>query len=183
MNYMDFFELTKKRQSCRAYKDIPVEQEKLFACAEAARMSPSACNSQPWNFIIVNDIEKAKNISLALQDKILPINKFTRNCNAYIIITEESANLSAKLGGRFKDQEFAQMDIGIAAMSISLAATHQGLGSCIIGWFDEKKITGILNIPKSKRIRLVIAIGYALSDEIREKQRKPVAEVIHINKW
>ncbi len=180
---MDYFELTKKRQSCRAYKDIPVESEKLYACADAARMSPSACNSQPWNFVIVDDTLVAKRISQALQDKILPINKFTVNCNAYIIITEESANLSAKLGGRFKDQEFAQMDIGIAAMSISLAATYQGLGSCIIGWFDPKKIAGILNIPKSKRIRLVIAIGYPVSDEIRGKQRKPAAEVIHINKW
>jgi len=180
---MDFFELTKNRQSCRSYKDIPVEREKMSACVNAARMSPSACNSQPWNFIIVDDVKTAKSISPALRDKILPINKFTENCNAYIIITEESANLSAKLGGKFKDQEFAQMDIGIAAMSISLAATYQGLGSCIIGWFDSKKIAGILNIPKTKRIRLVIAIGYPLSDQIRDKQRKPENEVVHINKW
>ena len=180
---MEFFELIRRRQSCRAYKDIPVEREKITACAEAARMGPSACNSQPWNFVIVDNTDIAKNISGALQDKVIPINRFTRNCNSYIVITEESANLSAKLGGRFKDQEFAQMDIGIAAMSISLAATYQGLGSCIIGWFDAKKIAKILNIPKSKRIRLVITLGYPESDEIREKQRKTSEEVIHYNEW
>lgn len=180
---MDFFELNKKRQSCRAYKDIPVEREKLLKCAKAAMMGPSACNSQPWNFLVIDDIDTAKKISAALQDKVLPINKFTRNCNAYIIITEEPANLSAKLGGRFKDQEFAQMDIGIASVIISLAATYQGLGSCIIGWFDSKKISEILGIPGSKRIRLVIAVGYPLSDEIKGKVRKSENEVIHINKW
>lgn len=180
---MDFQELAAKRQSCRAYKDIPVERSKLTACIEAARMSPSACNSQPWSFVIVDEPALAKQISVTLTDPILPINRFTRNCNAYIILVEESANLSAKLGGRFKDQEFSQVDLGIAVQSLSLVATDMGLGSCIIGWFDEKALKSLLEIPKNKRIRLLLAVGYAEDETTRVKARKTFEEIVHYNKW
>jgi nitroreductase len=180
---MDFQELAAKRQSCRAYKDIPVERSKLTACVEAARMSPSACNSQPWSFVVVDEPVLAKQISVTLLDPILPINRFTRNCNAYIILVEEPANLSAKLGGKFKDQEFSQVDLGIAVQSLSLAATDVGLGSCIIGWFDEKALRKLLVMPKAKRIRLVLAIGYAEDETTRAKARKTFEEIIHYNKW
>ncbi|MHB1483559.1 MAG: nitroreductase family protein [Saccharofermentanales bacterium] len=180
---MDFKELAEKRESCRAYLDIPVEREKLVECVEAARLSPSACNSQPWGFIIIDEPALAKQISLLLQDDIIPINRFTRNCNAFIIIVEENANLSSKLGGRFKDQDFAQTDIGIAAQMICLSATDQGLGSCIMGWFNEKKLKNLLGIPKTKRIRLIIAAGYPENHETRPKSRRPMEEIMHFNKW
>ncbi len=180
---MKFQELVEKRQSCRAYKDIPVERAKLTACIEAARLSPSACNSQPWGFVVVDEPETAKKISPILLDDILPVNRFTRNCNAFIIVVEESANLSSKLGGRFKDQDFAQIDIGIAVQTLCLAAAEQGLGSCIMGWFGEKKIKTLLGIPKTKRIRLILAIGYPQTEDVRPKVRKPMEEIVHFNKW
>lgn len=180
---MNFKELAEKRESCRAYQDIPVEREKLVACVEAARLSPSACNSQPWSFIIIDEPVLAKQISPLLQDDIIPVNRFTRNCNAYIIIIEEWANLSSTLGGHFKDQEFSQVDIGIAAQTVCLSATDQGLGSCIIGWFNEKKLKNLFGIPKTKRIRLIIAVGYPENDSTRPKSRKPMEEIIHFNKW
>lgn len=180
---MSYINLAKSRYSCRAYKDIPVEKEKLENIARTALLSPSACNSQPWSFVVVHERELAKKVAKTLQDKILPINKFTSECNSFIVIVEEPANLSAKLGGKFKDQQFAQMDIGIVAYSISLAATDASLGSCIIGWFDEKKLSDILKIPDSKRIRLVISIGYPESDSIPEKTRKSPNEKIHYNEW
>lgn len=180
---MDFFELVKMRESCRSYRPVPVEREKLEKCALSAIKGPSACNSQPWSFIIVDDEDTARKVSETLQDKVMPINRFTRNCKSFIVITEEPANISSKLGGKFKDQDFAQMDIGIAAMSISLAATFQGLGSCIIGWFNENRLSAILGIPASKRIRLVISVGYRDNEDVREKKRKPPEEVLHYNKW
>jgi len=180
---MKFQELIEKRQSCRAYKDIPVEREKLLACIEAARLSPSACNSQPWGFVVVDDPNIAKRIPPFMQVKDLPVNRFTRNCNAYIIIVEEPATLSASLDGCFESQHFAQMDVGIAAQTLCLAATEQGLGSCIMGCFNEEKIKELLDIPSSRRIRLIIATGYAETDSLRTKVRKPVGEVLHLNKW
>jgi len=115
---------------------------------------------------------------------LVPANRFTRNCNAFIVVIEEHANLSSKLGGRYLDQEFAAIDLGIATQAICLAATELELGSCIMGIFDERKIKELLGIPKSKRIRLVIAIGYPTdTDSLREKIRKPIDEILHINKW
>ena len=180
---MTFRELAEKRESCRAYKNIPVEREKLVKCVEAARLSPSACNSQPWGFVVIDEPSLAKQISPLLQDDIIPVNRFTRNCNAYVIVIEEQANLSSKLGGHFKDQDFAQIDIGIAAQMVCLSAADQGLGSCIMGWFNEKKLKNLFDIPKSKRIRLIIAVGYPETDSIRPKSRKPIEEIMHFNKW
>jgi nitroreductase len=133
---MTFFELVNKRESCRSYKNVPVEHDKIIACIEAARLAPSACNSQPWHFVVVDDREKARELSPLLQDKVININKYTINVPLFIVVVEGNANLLSKFGGRFKDQEYAKIDIGIAAEHICLAATEQGLGSCILGWFD-----------------------------------------------
>ena len=181
---MTFHELLQKRQSCRAYKDIPVEREKLLTCIEAARLSPSACNSQPWGFVVVDDPGVAKQIPPLMQSGIMPINRFTQDCNAFIIVVEEPTNISSKLGSTIKNQQFAQIDIGIASHAICLSAAEQGLGSCIMGYFNEKKIKGLFGIPLSKRIRLIIAIGYPTdTDPLRRKVRKPIEEILHLNKW
>ncbi len=181
---MNFQELNAKRQSCRAYQNIPVEREKLTACLSAARLCPSACNSQPWSFVLVDDPEVAKRMPMTMLNGVVPVNRFTRSCSAYIVLVEEPANLQAKIGGRFLDQEFAQIDLGIATQTICLAATEQGLGSCIMGCFDEAGIRKLLGIPDSKRVRIVIALGYAEEGyPLRQKSRKPMEEIVHINKW
>lgn len=179
---MSFIDLAKKRYSCRAYEERQVEREKIVSCVEAARLAPSACNSQPWSFVVVDDKQTAIKLSENLSDGPININKFTKDCRAFIVIVEENANVSAKLGGKYKDQEYAQMDIGIAAMSICLNATDVGLGSCIMGWFNEKNVASLLDIPKGKRIRLIIALGYPKSDEVKEKKRKSLEDIMRINK-
>lgn len=95
------------------------------------------------------------------------MNKFTDNCPAFIVVVEEKANLKSRVGEIIKSQEFSSIDIGIATAHICLAATEQGLSSCIMGWLNEKKLKELLSIPKAKRIRLVIGIGYAANDQLR----------------
>ncbi|NCU25531.1 NAD(P)H nitroreductase [Candidatus Nomurabacteria bacterium] len=180
---MTFYELAKSRYSCRSYTDRPVEREKLISCAETAINGPSACNSQPWSFVIVDDRETALALSETMRDGAIRMNAFTRDCPAFIVIVEEGANLSAKLGGKYKDQEYAQIDIGIAAQSICLNATDLGLGTCIIGWFNEKNAAGLLGIPSGKRIRLIIAIGYTETAAPSSKNRKPFEQKVRFNKW
>ena len=51
---MTFFELVKRRKSTRKYSSLPLPREAIDRCLEAARLAPSACNSQPWSFIIVD---------------------------------------------------------------------------------------------------------------------------------
>ncbi len=180
---MDFLELARKRESCRAYIDKPVDRQALVKMVEAAMMSPSACNSQPWRFIIVDDKKRVMAMAPFLEDKLFSLNKFVWSVPAFIVIVESNANLSSKFGGKFKDQAFAQMDIGIAAQSICLAAASMNLGTCIMGSFEEKKLKALLGVPLYKRIRLVLSVGYPLHEMPREKARKAFAEMVSFNTW
>ena len=172
----NFFELIERRESCRNYQNTPVEKEKLEKCMEAARIAPSACNSQPWSFLVINSPTLSPKVAECLQG--MGLNKFAEICPSFIVVIEEKANLTAKLGGIVKDQYYAPIDIGIAASYITLAATEQGLSSCIMGWFHENKLKELLKIPRNKRIRLVIGVGYAASKTLREKKRKGIDEIM-----
>ena len=172
----EFFNLINKRQSCRKYLDKPVEKEKLIKCIEAARVAPSACNSQPWHFVVVNNKELSSKVATCLQDKVM--NKFTSECQAFVIVVEESGNLTSRAGSLMKQQDYRSVDLGIATEHLCLAATQQDLGTCILGWFNEKELKRLLNINKLKRVRLVVAIGYSESDIVRKKIRKNVDEIV-----
>lgn len=171
----DFFDLIISRQSCRKYLDKPVEKEKLIKCIEAARIAPSACNSQPWHFVVVNNKELAKKVAVCTQDKVM--NKFTSECQSFIIIVEESGNITSRAGALMKQQDYRSVDLGIATEHLCLAATEQDLGTCILGWFKEKELKNLLNINKLKRIRLVVAIGYPETNDLRKKVRKSMEEI------
>ena len=175
---MDFLQLVASRQSDRAY-DLTraVEAEKLERILEAARLAPSACNAQPWKFVVVNEPELAVKVGKATAG--LGMNKFAKDAPALILIVEESMNITSFLGAKIKDKYFPLIDIGIAASHITLAAENEGLGSCILGWFDEKEIKKLVGIPSSKRLLLVITIGYP----VKEKTRKPKEKVISYNKY
>lgn len=173
-------ELFKKRQSQRAYKDTPVEPEKIERILEAARLAPSACNAQPWKFIVVDDPELKNQIADATSAKLLGMNHWTKQAPVHIVIVEESANISSNVGSVIKRRHFPIMDIGIAASYISLQAVHEGLGTCFIGWFNEKRVKKLLNIPSGKRPQLIITLGYPDS-EVREKIRKDKAKIVSYN--
>ncbi|MFA5449102.1 MAG: nitroreductase family protein [Clostridia bacterium] len=173
---LDLFETISARESCRDFTAQTVEREKLTKCVEAARLAPSACNGQPWNFYIVSEsVELVEKVRECLKEK--GMNKFTDKAPAFIVITEESTTLTARVGGAIKKHDYPQTDIGIAAAHIVLAATAQGLGSCILGWFEEKKLKEELGIKSAKRIRLVIALGYAEDKPLRTKKRKPAEDI------
>lgn len=175
-------ELFKKRQSQRAYKDTPVEPEKIERILEAARLAPSACNAQPWKFIVVDDPELKNQIADATSAKLLGMNHWTKQAPVHIVIVEESANISSNVGSVIKRRHFPIMDIGIAASHISLQAAYEGLGTCFIGWFNEKRVKKLLNIPTGKRPQLIITLGYPDS-EIREKIRKDKTKIVSYNSY
>ena len=177
MSSQDFLDFLVRRQSVRGYSDTPVEPEKIFRCLEAARMSPSACNAQPWKFIVVD--QPALKDSIAghtTAGRLVPMNHFTRQAPVMVVIVRESPNLTSKIGSILKDKPYTLMDVGIAALQFCLQATAEGLGTCILGWFDEKNVKKLLNIPKSKRAELIITLGYPSSETIRPKVRKKMDE-------
>ena len=177
-----FLELVQHRQSDRAYLDKPVETDKLNRILEAARLAPSACNSQPWKFIVVTDPEKRLQVAEATVSKLLSMNHFTKQAPVQLVVIEESGNFTSSVGGWVTDKHYPHIDLGILAAHITLAAADEGLGSCIIGWCDEKKVQKALEIPKNKRVMLVILLGYT-AQTLREKKRKTKEEIVSYDKY
>ena len=175
-------ELIKSRQSDRKYSNQPVEKEKLERIVEAGRMAPSACNAQPWKFIVVDYPELLVKLAEAASAKLLGMNSFVDQATAMIVVVREQANFSSMVGAAVKNKDYSLIDIGIASQSICLQAEAEGIGSCMLGWFDEKLVKKILSIPKSKRVELIITLGYSLSEK-REKRRKPKEETVSYNTY
>ena len=177
-----FLELVQNRQSDRAYDSKPVEKEKIEYILEAARLAPSACNAQPWKIIVVDDVVLKNTIADATSSKALGMNHFTKQAPVHLVIVEEKANFTSNFGSWAKKKHFPHIDLGIMAEHICLAAAEQGLGSCMIGWFDEQKVRKALNIPASKKVVLVIPIGYS-AQQVREKKRKVLSDIVSWNKY
>ncbi len=178
----DFLKLVNKRQSDRKYLDKPVEEDKLLRCLEAARLAPSACNAQPWTFIVVNQPDLKNAIAEQTFGKLIPINHFTKQAPLIVVIVMEKPNISSRFGEIVKDKKYTLMDVGIAASHFCLQAASEELGTCMIGWFNEEKVRKLLNISKNKRPMLIITLGYP-AGQTRQKRRKKVDEIIRYNNY
>ena len=180
---MDFLKLVSSRQSVRAFDpERPVEKEKIDRIIEAARLAPSACNAQPWSFVLVDEPELKNKIADTTSSRVLGINHFTKQAPIHLLVVEEKVNLSSGVGGWIKNKDYAQLDLGIVTAHIVLAAEAEGLGTCIVGWFDEDKVRDLLHIPSSKRVWLDIVIGYG-TQPLRKKKRKSVDKILSYNKY
>ncbi len=174
---MDFKELVQQRESTRKYSDKPVEREKIEQIMEACRLAPSACNSQPWRFVVATDKAVKDELAEACYGPLLRFNKFAREAPVIAAIIGEKPKWLSRIGGNVKDKDFYLMDIGIVAEHFCLQAADLGLGSCMLGWFDEPKARKILKVPESKRILLLITLGYPVKENIRRKIRKTEKEM------
>jgi nitroreductase len=180
---MDFLELVRKRQSVRKYIDRPVEKDKIERCLEAARLAPSTSNSQPWKFIVVDDPHLKNAIAREAFGKVLSFNRFALEAPVLVVLVTERGTLTSRFGSKVKDKDFALIDMGIAAVQFCLQATEEGLGTCILGWFDEKGAKMLLGVPAESRVYLMITLGYAASGEIRPKKRKRMDEIAYYNRY
>ena len=174
---MNFSEIAINRQSCRSYDPSRnVEDEKLAAILDSAILSPSACNGQPYHITVCKD-QKAREVAEHVTG--LGMNKFAKDAPVMIVISEEDYVATAAFGAKVKKNDYRSMDIGILAAYITAEATSQGLGSCILGWFDDEKVREICGI--NKPVRLIITIGYAKSDDkLRQKKRKEFNKIITV---
>lgn len=171
---MDFLEIARVRQSCRAYDETrPVEAEKLTAVLEAARLAPSACNGQPYHFTVCRG-EVALEVAKATQG--MGMNKFASDAPILIVVSEEAYVKSAAVGAKLKHNDYRSMDIGIAVAYLTAEAATQELGTCILGWLDDEKIRSICGLDQP--VRLVITLGYPKDDTIRPKKRKDLDELV-----
>ena len=171
---MNFIEIANTRQSCRAYDEGRiVEREKLDVILEAARLAPSACNGQPYHFTVCKG-DVARQVAKATQG--MGMNKFASQAPVLIVISEMPYVKSAAMGARVKNNDYRSIDIGITAAYLTAEAAAQGLGTCILGWFDDEKIRNLCNL--SHPVRLVITMGYPKDDTVRPKKRKEISELV-----
>lgn len=178
---MDFIELCHTRESCRNFQKRPLEREKSLLCLEAARLGPSACNSQPWRLILVDEAEQLSQVVQAVYGD--GFNSFAAAAPAFIPIVEDKQPLKVKVGAAIARQDYTSIDIGIAAQNICLAAASQGLGTCIMGMFRQKQLQKVFNIPAARKVRLVIALGYSADEKPRQKERRSFEKMAGINEY
>ena len=180
---MKFIDLVKARQSVRKYLDKSVEREKIERCLEAARLAPSANNSQPWSFIVVEDPRLKDAVARNTFDKLISFNRFSLQAPVLILIISERPSFFSRIGSAIKDKQFSLIDIGITAEHFCLQATEEGLGTCMLGWFNEKGVKALLSISPSKRVELIITMGYPESNQIRPKKRKEIEQIRSYNSY
>ncbi len=173
---MEFSELVKIRQSVRQYQPQPVARELLDKLIESVRLAPSASNSQPWKLVVVDDPELRTRVAQATFSKSVTFNRFALEAPVIAVFVMESPGFITQVGAFLKRRSFSLIDIGIAAAHFCLQAAELGLGTCILGWFDEKRIKRLLRIPRGRRIGLLVTLGYAAEGyPLREKTRKSPA--------
>lgn len=167
-----FLELAAARRSIRKYKDLPVEKAKLDLCLEAARLAPSACNSQPFRFMIINEPALKEKFCAAVFGGVYSATRFAAAAPVIVAVVSETGKLSAWLGNQVQDTNFRLMDIGIAAEHFVLAAVEQGLGTCWLGWFRAKAGAKVLGLGAGKKIEVLLSVGYPAESPAPRPRKK-----------
>lgn len=179
---MDFIPLAKTRQSVRKYASTPVSREDIQSCIEAARLAPSACNSQPWSFIVVDDKDLKTRLVKASCSGIYSMNAFAADAPVMVVVITEKMRISAAIGALIRNVQYRLIDLGIACEHLCLRAAELGLGTCMLGWFNERAVRKILKLPWGTHIDLILSLGYPADSEIREKKRKPLEDILSFNR-
>ena len=176
---MKFLELVARRQSARKYQPgRRIPREVLDRCLEAARLAPSACNSQPWSFVVVDDPDQVRVLAeAACGHAPYGMNKFAVEASALVAVVTEKMKLAARLGAQFRGVQYSLVDLGIAGEHLALQAAEDGIASCWLGWFDERAVKQALGIPRGKKVDLLFCLGYPADETVRPKHRKPLDEI------
>jgi nitroreductase len=179
-----FAKLTMLRRSVRRYEERAVEREKILSCIEAARVAPSACNSQPWHFVVVENAEARAKIASFAENRLLKMNLFVKSAPVIIVAVTEPSNFNASMGAFLKHKKYNVMDVSMAVEHLCLQAADIGLGTCILGWFNERKIKKLLGIPRRKKVHMIVTMGYpADGTHERKKNRKKLEDIVSFEKY
>lgn len=168
---MTVFEAIQKRYSCRAYQDREIEKEKLDKLLEAARLAPSARNTQDWRFVVVTE-QKVKKQAAAATNRPEVFEK----AGAIIVGCSNSDHVMVC------GQAIGPIDVSIALEHICLQAIELGLGTCWIGSFKADQIREILDIPEQINIIELMAVGYP-ADNAKKPNRLKTEDIICYNMW
>lgn len=146
-------------------------------CLEAARLAPSACNSQPWHFIVVDTLELKDNLAKAAFSGIYSMNSFAKTAPVLIVMIREESKYLAHLAGALRNVQYNLIDLGITGEHFVLQAAEEGLGSCWLGWFDAEAVRKTLNLPPRTKIDAIISIGYPSGKQTAVSPRRDLNEI------
>jgi len=169
---MPLIDLMRARYSLRSFADRPVDRDTLLPVLEAARIAPSACNNQPWHFLVIQDPATRAALSACYPRDWL------RTAPVVIVCCAEPA----KAWRRHDGKNHADIDVAIAVDHLTLAAAEAGLGTCWICAFDVAKAKTLLQLPAGIEPVALIPIGYPAQDAApaaMHARRKSVAEIVH----
>ncbi len=161
MNHESLMVILRERRSVRRYREEPVPMEKLALLVEAARWAPSAGNSQPWEFLLVNDEDM-----ISVLETVSP---------GWL---EEAPALIVMCINKKRETNWSHVDLGAAMQNILLCANSIGIGCCAIGSFLVPTITELLEIPPHLKPILFITVGYP-NEEPPATTHLPLKELIH----
>lgn len=169
---MNLKELIENRYSVRTYSSKTVEDDKLNYILECARLAPSACNFQPWQFYVVANADKKQEVIKSYE------REWVKNAPIFIIVCADKSQSWERADGK----NSSDIDASIAAEHICLATAEQGLGTCWICNFKAEILSEALNLPKHIEPIAIFPIGYIDTEKsnVPEKKRKTLAEV---TKW
>lgn len=169
---MSFLDLARKRFSVRVFQSTPVSEELINKVLEAGRLAPTAANRQPLHMIVVSDEEQRRRLNIAY-----PRDWFWKTPVVIIVCVEP-----AKAWVRADGKNYADVDGSIAMDHMTLCAADLGLGTCWIAAFDTAKVKSVLNLPEGIEPLAMTPLGHHI-EQVREKSRKPLSDLVHQNTW
>lgn len=174
---MSFFQLCLQRRSCRKYAPESVRREVLERCLEAARLAPSACNSQPWRLVVVDTPEIKNALADAAFSGVYRMNAFAKQAPVLVVVIREKSRYAALLAGALRGVPYSLIDLGIVGEHFILQAAEEGLGTCWLGWFDVNAVRRVLKLPKDAQADAIISVGYPAEPLPAVTNRKFLSEI------
>ncbi|HOJ39800.1 MAG TPA: nitroreductase family protein [bacterium] len=174
---MGFLQIVKERYSVRRYLHRPGAREVLERCCEAARLAASACNQQPWYFIAVENPVLRQRLGEAAFSGIYAMNRFALTAPVLIVVVSRRTVNLPGFAGRLRKTPYNLMDVAIACEHLILQAAEEGLGSCWLGWFDERAVKKILRLSPLDHIPALISLGYPEKKDRPPLRRKSLEEI------
>ncbi|HKV56107.1 MAG TPA: nitroreductase family protein [Candidatus Binataceae bacterium] len=165
---MDVIAAITSRKVQRAFAPTPVEPDKLRLIVDAGRHAMSARNLQPWQFVVIRDRERLREIG-----GLCSTGRFVTDAPSAIAVLKDTSNA-----------RWADVDCGQAVQNMATAAWGLGLGTCWVGNFDAAKIGQILGVPDGWAIFTILPFGYPSSaNPPQSRPLKPRNEVVHFERW
>ncbi len=176
---MTVLEAIRTRRSVRSYDVRPILPEVMERMLEALLLAPSACNFQPWRFVIVTDHKLKKELAVAANGQA-----FIGEAPAIVVGCGIPHDCYQHMGGAGCSVD---IDLAIALDHLTLAAVEEGLGTCWIGAFKEEEVKKLLNVPADMKVVALTPLGYPASAHllrpVDKAKRKPPGEVFVEDKF